>query len=385
MISNEQKQQVWKAYRDRKPTRVPVTYGVNVRVVVLDPKWNPSGITFEQFYSDAKAAVEVLTKFMEYQFEYLHHYCDNPLGLPQEYALHVDNQNTYDAAYFGCPVHFRDGQVPDAGTILEGANKDKLRDFDPDHPLDNPFIRRCLRRHEDLKAAAEKLTYRGVKFTVAPPLLGFDGPLTIAACLRGTEIFCDLVEDPPYARRLMEFIQRAVATRNRALAAHFGKKAFEGPTAFLADDSIQLISAQMYRELILPLHKAWYANWAGPGPHGIHLCGDATRHFATIMRECNVKSFDTGFPVDHGALRKELGEDVEIAGGPPVALLLSGTPQEVHERTRQILTSGVMAGGRFILREANNLPPCVPEENLAAMCRCCLEHGNYDHPPQPPA
>jgi hypothetical protein len=36
-----------------------------------------------------------------------------------------------------------------------------------------------------------------------------------------------------------------------------------------------------------------------------------------------------------------------------------------------------MEGGKFILREANNLPPNCPEENLAAMYRCCLEHGNY--------
>jgi hypothetical protein len=36
-----------------------------------------------------------------------------------------------------------------------------------------------------------------------------------------------------------------------------------------------------------------------------------------------------------------------------------------------------MEGGRFILHEANNLPPRCPEENLRAMYGCCLEHGNY--------
>jgi len=36
-----------------------------------------------------------------------------------------------------------------------------------------------------------------------------------------------------------------------------------------------------------------------------------------------------------------------------------------------------MAGGKFILHEANNLPPCCPEANLAAMYRCCLDHGNH--------
>ena len=36
-----------------------------------------------------------------------------------------------------------------------------------------------------------------------------------------------------------------------------------------------------------------------------------------------------------------------------------------------------MTGGRFILREANNLPPCCPEANLAAMYQACLDFGRY--------
>jgi len=88
-------------------------------------------------------------------------------------------------------------------------------------------------------------------------------------------------------------------------------------------------------------------------------------------------SFDTGFPVDHGGLRRELGPDVEILGGPEAPLLRGGTAEEVYARTRDILRSGVMDGGRFVLREANNLPPCCPEANLDAMYRACLEHGVY--------
>ena len=49
------------------------------------------------------------------------------------------------------------------------------------------------------------------------------------------------------------------------------------------------------------------------------------------------------------------------------------------DRTRDILTSGIMEGGRFILRDANNLAPRTPEANLAAMYRACLERGRYDN------
>jgi len=90
-----------------------------------------------------------------------------------------------------------------------------------------------------------------------------------------------------------------------------------------------------------------------------------------------VTTFDTGFPVDHGGLRRELGPEIELLGGPQVSLLLQGTPEQVFERTRGILRSGVMAGGRFILREGNNLPPLCPPANLEAMYQACLVYGRY--------
>ena len=58
-------------------------------------------------------------------------------------------------------------------------------------------------------------------------------------------------------------------------------------------------------------------------------------------------------------------------------LLLGGTSEQVYNRAKEILTSGIMEGGRFLLKEATNLPPRCPEANLAAMYQACLDHGNY--------
>ncbi len=375
--TNEEKQAVWQAYHDRKPTRVPVTYGVNPRVVILDPAWNTSGVTFEEYAKDAAATIEMQRLHASYCGEMLHNYCDRPAGPPERVEFYVDNQNTYDSQYFGAPAFFHDGQVVDVEPYLAGEGKDRVFEIDIDRPLANPFIKDCLARYEALKAAAAKLPSGGIEYSVRPPMMGFDGPLTIAVNLRGPEMLCDLIADPDYAVRLMTFLHRGASIRNRALAELFGREAFAGGSGGYADDSIALISTEMYERMVLPLHRQWYAQWSVEGPHAIHLCGDATRHFPLIARELNVDRFDTGFPVDHGALREALGPDVEISGGPEVQVLLEAAPEAVHTRARDILTSGVMAGGRFILREANNLPPGVPEANLAAMYRACLDHGVY--------
>ncbi len=377
MPTNEEKQQVWQAYRDRKPTRVPVSLGANPRTVLFNKEWNPKGISFAEYFSDASALIEIQLQFMEYRTQVLNQYCDSPVGRPEELTFYVDNQNSYDSLYFGNPVEFRDGQVADTTPVLSGDNKYLIFEMDIEHPLDNPFIKECTRRYEDIKEAAESLSYHGMTFKVQPPIMGFDGHLTIATCLRGVELYTDIYEDPDYVRRLLDFLHRAVIIRNRAVAESFGRKAFSGSSGGYADDSIQLISPQMYEELVLPFHRAWYSLWSEEGPHSMHLCGDATRHFLTIHEELHVNSFDTGYPVDHGQLRKTLGNDVQINGGPEAYLLLDGTAEQVYERAREILQSGVMEGGRFVLRDANNLPPNTPEENLAAMYNCCLEHGIY--------
>ena len=97
-----------------------------------------------------------------------------------------------------------------------------------------------------------------------------------------------------------------------------------------------------------------------------------------FARELGVRSFDTGFPVDFGALRRALGPEVEIWGGVEVATLLHGTPEQVYARARDIPTSGVLEGKRFVLREANNLPPRVPLANLEAMYRAAFDFGRYE-------
>jgi uroporphyrinogen-III decarboxylase len=109
----------------------------------------------------------------------------------------------------------------------------------------------------------------------------------------------------------------------------------------------------------------------------MHLCGNVQRHLPTLVKELNIKSFDTGYPINFNRLRGEVGEDVEIQGGVPVAELLEGSPAEIYQKTEAILGSGIRQGGKFIMKEANNLPPCVPLENLQAMYSATRQAGVF--------
>lgn len=58
-------------------------------------------------------------------------------------------------------------------------------------------------------------------------------------------------------------------------------------------------------------------------------------------------------------------------------ILLRGSTDAVRAEVRRILGSGIMRGGKFVMKEANNMPPCTPEENIRAMYEATREFGQY--------
>ncbi len=144
-----------------------------------------------------------------------------------------------------------------------------------------------------------------------------------------------------------------------------------------ADDSIELISTDDYKRFILKWHKKLYGALVGRGPRDMHICGDTQRHFPTLINELGLSTIDTGFPINWQTLRGEVGEGVTIQGGPHIEVLRRGTPESVKAETKRILQSGIMRGGKFIIREGNNLPPMTPLGNLYAMYEAVKEFGRY--------
>lgn len=380
-ITDEQKTQIWQRYYQRQPTRVPVRLNTNPRVVLCDPKLNPEGITFKQAARDPRIHLEVALRHQLHLRTVLNRYTDGPTALPDTWEIGLSVYNVYDAAILGATVHYPSGQVPCTEPFLTDANKHCVFDQDIDHPLENPFVRDHLAFWRDMECICRDLRFEGRPVRLYPwDLSGTDGPLTVACNLRGSDFLMDLIDDPAYADRLLAFIMQAAINRRKAMWEYWGDRA--GRWNGLADDSIATISTEMVRERLVPLYRRFYevadaVCETKPG-RGMHLCGDSTRHFAMLHHELDIISFDTGFPVNHGRVRKELGPDVEIAGGPEVSLLLTGTPDRVYARTRDILLSGVKEGGRFILQEGNNLPPRCPPANLEAMYAAALEYGRHD-------
>ena len=77
-------------------------------------------------------------------------------------------------------------------------------------------------------------------------------------------------------------------------------------------------------------------------------------------------------------MARELGPAVQIQGGPTAALLLSGSREEVAGETVRIIRAVKDVTRRFVLRDANNVSPGTPLENIRVMYDKVREEGVYE-------
>jgi uroporphyrinogen-III decarboxylase len=370
---NAEVQRIWAAYRTGRPERVPVTFSLVSRMILLDPKLNQHGWTARQIFEDPQAMWDLDLAFQRWvRFEVPQ---DAEMGLPEAWNMSVTLWNCYEAGWFGCEVVFPEGELPDTRPIFE-ERKERLYETPMPDPLTGNLMGRALEFHQLLveRASREEFLGRPVRVNGLP--LGTDGPFTVACNLRGaTEACTDLIEDEPYFHDLMTFVTDGIIARMKAWKRYAGLP--EAGIAWFADDSIQMLSVETYRRCVLPYHRKVLAAFNLETLPAIHLCGRAQHLFRTLVDELGVRSFEVGFPTDLGRARAELGEDVELIGNVHPMLLCDGPPDRIRSAVREVCASGVGQGGRFILREGNNCAPCTPRAHFAAMYQAGKEFGSW--------
>jgi len=371
---------------DTRPYRAACSIVGSITNYLLNPELNTRGWTFRDFFESVDIQIAAELEFQKWQrFNVI---CDREMGLPSDgWRMNINFQNCYDATWFGCPLHYHVGQVPDTVEIL-ADEKTRLYDLPDPDPLSSGLMGRALEFYEQMEDKCAGMEFEG-RPVIPPDGLageGTDGPLDCAYKLRGAgNLLTDMLTDEDYYHDLMGYITRNIIRRIKAAKEFRWSRRPNSPDkgnyksmGGFADDAVALLSSQHYQEFVLPYHKMIFDEFASPGGVWVHLCGDATRHFKFIVDNLNAIAFDTGFPVDFGWLRKELGPDIHINGGPTVMLLKDGTPDAIDAEVRRIANSGVLEGGKFTFIAANNLAPRTPVENIAAFYESVKRWGVFD-------
>lgn len=374
---NKEVKELWESFEKGRPLRIPMVLGLSSRFFILNNDINRRNISYKEYSENPDVMFDLQVKSDYYRRMNIP--ADYEMGIPESgWSISVDFQNYYEAVWLGADVKYIENNVPAPEPFLSDGYKNSV--FEKGIPdAFSGLMGVCRDYYEYFREKARNYTYKGVKVEkITPAVLATDGPFTIACSIRGTTEFClDLYEDPFYAHKLLEFITDAIIYRLKAWRKYVGTPE-KDDCFYFADDSISLLSCNDYIEFVLPYHKKLVAALSNNSAYNcIHLCGDATRHFKTIKEELNVKWFDTGFPVEHGKIVKQLGKDVIIQGGPHAELLRSGKTPEIEMEVKRIIDDVKEHTRRFILREGNNMAPNTPIENIAAMYDSCKKYGVY--------
>jgi uroporphyrinogen decarboxylase len=146
----------------------------------------------------------------------------------------------------------------------------------------------------------------------------------------------------------------------------------------------QLISPQMYRDMLKPLYARLFARIKVLAPHVkqfFHSCGnvrplipDFIEIGVDILNPVHIRA--TG--MEPAALKADFGKDVCFWGGgvDTQGVLPNGTPNEVREDVRRNVEA-LAPGGGYVFNTVHNIQADVPPENLIAMWDALQACGKY--------
>jgi uroporphyrinogen decarboxylase len=170
-----------------------------------------------------------------------------------------------------------------------------------------------------------------------------------------------------------------------SLAQHwvdtFGAENIEFRTS-TPTSSNQVISPKQFREFSLPYLKELHERVLGMGAKYIytHICGDQNLNlpFYAEVPFGNPGIVSFGHEVDLTEAIECLGDTCIIVGNVEPRVLLTGTPDEVYELSKECIEKAKFAPRGFMLGTGCELPPVALPCNVWAMRKAINDFGWYE-------
>ena len=365
------KERVTKARRFEEPDRVPVMPAIAHRLLV--PK---VGVRFRDYYRDPETMLRAQILAQKWLMEHVRTDAYSITGA--WVGAWTDFQNTFEAGSLGCEVVFPDDDIPWVGPGWVRTEDDlaKLEAMDFVHGGING---RQIAYRRAMMAVAEKYPVRflggEVFYPGANPALTntSDGPFGVAGDVMGqTELFIACRERPDFVRALLRIITDKLIEYLDFCWEEMGLQARDFAWT---DDLAVSLSADMYRDLVLPEEKRLRFHF--DGRLSLHMCGK-TDHLLEIFRDdLQIHEYQGfGWQVDLDRIAGVMGGRVVLLGNINPMLIRAGTPEQVREATRVAIEKLAPYKG-YIVQDGSNIPPDAPLANINAMMEAAELYGRY--------
>lgn len=270
------------------------------------------------------------------------------------------------AEAIGCKVAYPEESAPylETHVVADEADLDRLAIPDPTKAGRLPVVLEAAKRLQE--ALGDEL----------PLSIGFTGPFTVAAQIRGTERFMrDLYRNPEFAHRVLRFALES----NLAFLKEAAK--IEGVDFNIGDptSSGSLISRKLFREFSFPYLKELVdaiGEVSGTAP-SIHICGN-TKQIWSDVADAGLGSFSIDDKMDLAEAKRAVGDRLILVGNvKPTETMFLGTPQDVEEDVKGCLQKAHDSPRGYILALGCGLPHGTPPANIRALLDSARKFGQY--------
>ena len=211
--------------------------------------------------------------------------------------------------------------------------------------------------------------------------MSIGAPFMYAANICGLERLARwMMKRPELAHQLLRLMTDYGIETAKYWMKAFGSENIEFRTA-TPTSSNQVISPKQFQTFSLPYLKELHTKVLKMGAKYLytHICGDQNLnlpYYAEVpFGNPGIASF--GHEVDLSNAIEHLGNQCIIVGNVEPALILSGTPEEVYEASRNCIEKGKAAPRGFILGTGCEISPMSPPANVWAMRKAINDFGWY--------
>ena len=234
-----------------------------------------------------------------------------------------------------------------------------------------------------VRESARRLAKENQFAIMATPWLLF--PFERAHAMQGLEAFLlNMATYPDFARALLE----RIAAHCKQLMGHFLEELGNNVDIIKIGDDLGtekslMISPQMYREILKPIHADFIAFIKARTKAKVffHSDGDVTPLIEDFIEMgvdiLNPIQTSAGSMSDLSSLKKRFGDNIVFCGGIDTQRILPhGSVEEVRQEVRRVMQI-LGPGGGCMIGAVHTIMNDVPAENVLAMVDAVEEFGHY--------
>jgi uroporphyrinogen decarboxylase len=201
-------------------------------------------------------------------------------------------------------------------------------------------------------------------------------PFTAAYLAMGMERFFLALHQRP------DFVRKLLVNRTEYCIAMFRQATSLGAEVIvLGEDAAHsggpMISPEMWREFVLPLHKRIVEEVQAPVIW--HSDGDITRLLPMAVEAgfAGIHSLEPDSGVDLGQLKRDFGQELVLVGNVDASVLCQEDLEAVREEVRRCLRQGAPGGG-YMFSTCSSIFKGMNLEAVVEMYRYAAEIGSYE-------